>query len=276
MLRPDQVMLASTRRELTRRGVKRHVLEEQVLPSDVTPGEMQTGEMPWQGSFQALETALPGLGCDNSHVTVIVSNHFVRYALIPWSDALSNDTEEMAFAQHSFREMYGSDADSWELRINRDSTGMTQLACAVDARLLDGLRGLFSRAGIGLQSIQPHLMDAYNSNRAALRGKSAWLVIAERGNTCLVLLRDGQWSWVRTIRTGAEWREELPLLLEREELLANAGFATDEVFLWAPDYPDDVLPSGSRWQFQCLHPSVDSGAAPEQGKQSAMGTDGGR
>ena len=263
----DRVMLVTTRRELTRRGVRRrHALAERVLPSDIA-----AGEAPWHGPLKALETALPGLSRSNSRLTVTLSNHFVRYALIPWSEALSNDREEMAFARHSFREMYGNDADSWELRINHDKAGMAQLACAVDTRLLDGLRGLFGRTGVRLHSIQPHLMAAYNSCGAALRGRSAWLALAERGNLCLALLRDGQWSWVRTIRTGAGWYEELPLLMEREEFLANADAAVNEVFLWAPDQRDDALPASSRWQFRHLPPPH---ALAEPDKQPATSLNG--
>lgn len=259
----DRIMLAVTRRQLTRHGVKRHMLDEQVLPANVVAGEAPDCRMPWHGPLNALETALPGLAGRNPHVTVIVSNHFMHYALIPWSDALSNDKEEMAFARHLFRETYGDDADSWELRINHNDTGSTQLACGVDARLIEGLRGSFSRAGIGLHSIQPHLMDAYNSCCASLRDKSAWLVVAERGNLCLSLLQEGQWSWVRTIRTGAAWCEELPLLLEREECLANAGASGNEVFVWAPDHRDGALPSGGRWQFRNAHMRV-TGNPPGQ------------
>ena len=261
----DQVTLSTTRRELTRRGVKRHMLENQVLP-----GNDAAGGMPWDAPLNALEGVLPSLAHRNSHVTAIISNHFVRYVLIPWSDALSNDREEMAFARHSFREMYGSDADSWELRINHNKAGMAQLACAVDIRLLDGLRGLFNRKGVRLHSIQPHLMAAYNSCRATLRNRNAWLVIPERSNLCLALLQDGQWSWVRSMRAGAGWREELPLLMEREELLANTDAAINEVFLWAPDCRDDALPANSRWQFQYLPPSHVSSLAPEPDKQFAM------
>lgn len=264
----DQVMLSVIRREFTRRGMRRHVRAKRVFP-----GNAAAGEMPWDGALKALEAALPDLA-RRPRMTVIVSNHFMRYALIPWNDALNNDREEMAFARHSFREMYGSDADAWELRINRNKAGMAQLACAVDTRLLDGLRGLFSRAGAGLHSVQPQLMEAYNSCYATLRDRNAWLVIVERGNLCLALLQDGQWSWVRTTRTGADWRKELPLLMEREELLANADAAINEVLLWAPDHSDEALPASSRWKFQYLRPPHLSGLVPQQGKQSTTSMNG--
>lgn len=265
----ERVMLAVTRRELTLRGIRRHAPADQMWPADAA-----AGEAPWHGALKALESALPALAQRRPHVTVVVSNHFMHYALIPWSDALSNEKEEMAFARHSFREMYGSEADSWELRINPGKAGMAQLACGVDARLIEDVRGVFERAGIRLHSIQPHLMAAYNSCREAFRGRSAWLVIAERGNLCLSLLQDGHWSWVRTIRKGVGWREELPSVLEREEFMANPGAATNEVLLWAPDRSVGGLPSNSRWQFRDLQPPFACYPAAEPGGQLAASMSG--
>lgn len=261
----DQVVLASVRREFTRRGVKRQVLDKRILPCNTT-----AGAMPWDDALRALEMALQNGAYRKSHATAVIANQLTRYTLIPWNEALSNDREEMLFARHSFREMYGSDTDAWELRINQGSAGTAQIACAVDARLLGALRELFGRLQIGLQSIQPHLMTAYNSCRAQLRGRSAWLVLAERGNLCLALLQQGQWSWVRTIRAEENWRESLPFFLEREAFLANTCLATGEVFLWAPDCMEEALPSGGRWQFRYLQPPPVPGLAPESDRQFAM------
>lgn len=261
----EQVVLVSIRHEFTRHGMKRHMLDKRVLPCNA-----EAGEMPWDDALRALEAALPNGAHHKSHGTAVISNQFMRYALIPWNEALSDDKEEMIFARHSFKEMYGSDAESWELRINQGSVGVGQMACAVDARLLTELRGLLSRLGISLRSIQPHLMAAYNSCRAILRDRSAWLVLVERGNLCFALLQGGQWSWVRTIRAGVTWREDLPLFLEREAFLANTGIATDDVFLWAPDHRDEALPSGSRWQFQHLQPPPEPSLVPEPERLFAM------
>lgn len=264
----DRIMLTTRQRKLALRRMRRDVLREQVLPVDAT-----AGEAPWHGPLKALEAALPGMALRNPHVTVTLSNHFAHYALIPESEALSNAEEEMAFAQHIFREMYGNATSAWDLRISRidyGKGGMAQLACAVDARLLEGLRGLFGSAGIRVHSIRPHLMEAYNSCRALLRNSTAWFVIAEHANLCLALLLDGQWLWVRTIRTGAGWREKLPLLLEREELICNIDATIKEVFLWAPYRRDDSLPSSSRWQFRYLHRPHTHSLAAGPSKQTAM------
>lgn len=265
VLYQDQVVLVSIRRELTRHGMSRQVLGKEIFSCNAA-----AGDMPWDDALRTLETALLSGEHRKSHATAVISNQFMRYALIPRNEALSDDREEMIFARHSFKEMYGDDVDSWELRISHHSTGMMQMACAMDARLLGALRALFGRLKISLQSIQPHLMMAYNSCHTVLHDRSAWLVLAERGNLCFALLQDGQWSWVRTVRGGENWHEDLPVFLEREAFLANTGIATSDVFVWAPGHQDEPLPSGSPWQFQHLQPQPIPGLASECDKQFAM------
>jgi len=250
VLRPDCVVLARLQRELTHLGMKRHVQAVQVATCD-PPGDEKT---PWGGALSALETVLPEFAGSKSYATVILSNHFMRYTLVPWSDVLNDEAEEIAYAKHSFNEMYGRDANEWELRISSGIYGMPQLASAVDARLPMALRELFGRHEISLRSIRPHLMVAYNACHASLRGQTAWLVFVEEGSLCLALLQKGQWAWVRTMRVGERWHEELPFLLNREALVADIETSPNDVFLWAPDCRDVSIASGGRWQIQPMQP----------------------
>lgn len=250
VLRPDCVVLARLRRELAHRGLRRHVQETRVVPCN-PPADEKTK---WGGALKALEAALPDFAGRKSHATVIISNHFMRYALVPWSDDLSDEAEEIAFAQHSFNEMYGGNAKEWELRISPGMAGAPQLASAVDARLAGALREMFGRREIGLKSIQPHLMMAYNACHDALRGRSAWLALVEQGHLCLAWLQNGQWSWIRTMRIGPHWHRELPFLLNRETLVAHIEACTNEVFLWAPDCQLAQAITGGRWQIRPMQP----------------------
>jgi hypothetical protein len=250
VLRPDRVVLAQMKREWTRHGMKRHVHSMQELPCLAPSGD----GMPWSGALSVLESVLPELAGKKSHATVILSNHFMRYALIPWSDSIFDAKEIEAYAQHTFREIYGRDANIWELSISSGKSGMQQMAGATDTRLLDSLREMFGRAGVNLKSIQPHLMLAYNACKASLRGRSAWLALVEQGNLCLVLLQEGRWTWVRTMRIGVRWQEELPLLLERETFNACAGSGINDVLLWTPEHEGASFVSGGRWNVQHMQP----------------------
>lgn len=267
VLRPDCVVLARLRHELTYRGVMSHTQAERVVPCEPPADE----KMPWEGALKALEVVLPGFAGHRSYATVILSNHFMRYTLVPWSDALNDEAEEIAYARHSFGERYGSDAREWDLRIDPGRAGMPQLACAVDARLPESLRKLFGRQEVSLRSIQPHLMVAYNASHALLRGQSAWLALVERGNLCLALLQKGQWSWIRSMRIGPHWHNELPLLLNRETLVADIETCSDDVFLWIPDCQHASVVSEGRWRIrQMQHPALMPSAGAALDRRFAM------
>jgi hypothetical protein len=261
VLHPGRIVLARIRRELSRHGLKRHVQALRELPCETTAA----GELPWSGALRVLETALPELSGGKSYTSVVLSNHFMRYALVPWSDELKDAKEEVAYAQHSFNELYGRDAGERELRISPAGGCMPQMASAVDKRLLGALREVLGRSGIDLKSIQPHLMQAYNSCHAALRDCSAWLALVEHGNLCLALLQRGRWSWVRSMRIGDHWHEELPRLLEREAFNANIETATDDVLLWAPEHDESLPVASGRWKIRLLQPArmpgLDAGIA---------------
>jgi hypothetical protein len=106
-------------------------------------------------------------------------------------------------------------------------------------------------------------MTAYNSCRHSLQGRSAWVALLEPGNLCLALLQKGQLVWIRKLRIGEAWDEELPALLEREQLLADSEETMNEVLLWAPHLEDRDIPAVGRWNIRHLHPGMESDHAQE-------------
>ena len=266
VLCPDRLLLVRIGRSFTYRGLRRRVLDKKSIPC----ADAYEGAEPWSGAVRALEAELPGMANNAAYATVILSGHFMRYALVPWSGALKDEEEETAYARHFFKQMHGSAAESWELRLSPARAGMPQFASAVDRGLTDAVRALFGGAGIRLRSIQPSLMVAYNSCRNRLQKSSAWFVLFEAGSLCLALLRQGRLGSVRTLRAGGDWRETLPRLLEREAYLTDEDAATDEVLLWAPELDESALPVCEGWKIQALQPAIRAGLAPDYDRYFAM------
>lgn len=252
VLSPDQVLLVRVGRQFTRRGLIRRVLDKKAVSCAGSSGS----EAPWSAAIKTLATELPGLANNATVAVAILSSHFVRYALVPWSAALKDDEEEAAFARHFFRQLYGAIADSWELRLSPDRPGAPQLASAVDPGLPEAVRALSAEAGISVRSIQPSLMTAYNNSRLRLQGYSGWFVLHETGSLCLALMQQGRWISVRTFRAGDDWRETLPLLLEREAFLLEQEAETNDVFVWAPALDKGAMPESGSWKFQQLQPVI--------------------
>lgn len=149
----------------------------------------------------------------SGRVTVVLSNHLVRYALVPWSSALGNAAEEEAYVRHHFARVHGERARSWAVRASPGS-GDLRLCSAVDAELLESIRRAFDGSKAKLVSIQPALMAAFNRARRDIPRAGAWLVLAEAGRACVALYAGG-WRAVQNAR-GA-WEE----VLERERLRAG-------------------------------------------------------
>jgi hypothetical protein len=170
---------------------------------------------PAAGGMNALRDAPFKRG---SRVTVILSNHYVRYAVVPWSDALSGEAEEQAYLRPHFARIHGERAKGWVFRWSHG------IASAIDKELLDEIRLCFaSKRTARLVSVQPELMAAFNRARASLPAEGAWLVLAEPDRACVALHAGGRWLSVQNARGAWE------ALLERERYRAG------------PDCPQAVL-----------------------------------
>lgn len=236
---PGEVLVTRTSCTMTLRGLRRKVVFRKRLACDAAA----PGDLPWVPAVGRLAEAMQDLAGGRVSGTAIVSNHFMRYTVVPWSETLTSATEQAAYARHCFRENYGYSSDTWALCLNPGQPCMPQLACAVDSPLLDALRTIFLRSGSRLKSIQPHLMAAYNQCRAALQKSPGWFVLHEPGSLCVALLDDAGFSHVKTSRVGPHWIAELPLLLERESCLAGREPGAAAVHLWAPELGAAAAPS---------------------------------
>ncbi len=245
----QQIAVLHTRRTLTLRGQHFDVLGREVVSAGTEDGSG------WHRTAIALESVLPRLAQPGVTATVILSNHFVNYALVPWRDNMS-DADELAYARHCFKEQYDDASDAWDVRVSPGRAGMAALASAVDVTLLAELRGVLGKAGVRVQSIQPHLMVAFNNCHAGMEGRNAWFALLEPGNLCLCLLRNGQLTWMRKVRIGDPWQDEFSTILEREAYLAEAGLEADDVFLWAPQLEGKQSIARGRWNIMHLKPPL--------------------
>jgi hypothetical protein len=173
---------------------------EKAIPCD--PG---FAAEPWQGAIRVLQN----LDLPYAKATVILSNHFVRYALVPWSEALVGEAEEAAYVRHHFMRIHGERAKAWSFRATPAPSGAPRLCSAIDTNLLSALKESFSKKK-KLVSVQPYLMAAFNRWRGAVPATGAWLALVEPERACVGLHAKGRWQSVQNAR--GEWLA----LLERE------------------------------------------------------------
>lgn len=203
-------------------------LGEEVLPCDPASGAG------WQAAVAALRTLpMPG----RCNVTVVLSNHFVRYALVPWSGALSTAEEEDAYVRHHFARIHGERANAWALRWTLSPRGVPRLATAVDNALVAALRDTFPVGGKArLVSVQPHLIAAYHRCRDAIPATGAWLAVAERDRACVALHAQRRFRAVENAR--GDWPDLLGRMRHRIE-----GDTPSLVLLAGPRLIDTATPA---------------------------------
>lgn len=209
---------------------------------------------PWSAALAALARLVADLGtrARRAEATVILSNHFVHYALVPWSDLIESDDEAMSLARHHLRETYGAAAERWQLRISGAQRDTVRLVSAVEPELLDELRRPFADAGLRLVSIQPLLMAVCNRHRQRLAGGDSWLALVEPGSLCLALLHGQGIAGLRQARLGEAWSAEVATALERESLLAESAATIRHVFVAGAGVAETPFPGGSPWTVDWL------------------------
>jgi hypothetical protein len=165
---------------------------------------------PWHGALEDFARKVAALR-GRVDVSVVLSNHFVRYAVLPPQDGSATPDEEVALARFQFTRIHGERVKAWDVRVSGE------LACAIDAALLEGIkRGFSDRKKARLVSVQPFLMHAYNGARRRIPREGAWLMLAEAGRTCLARLAPRGWA---SVYNGRE--TDADGLLERERNRAS-------------------------------------------------------
>ena len=236
--------------------------QEAVLP--------QAGEPLWQAALVKLQQIMLGGEWKNADVTVVLSNHFVRYDCLPWNAELKDEEEQLALASHRLTNIYGAAVQKWTLCLSPSGKGESRLVAAVESTLLELLKRAMIEAGIKLHSIQPYLMASFNRYAKNLARGDGWFVVAEAGRFTLALFRGGQWRRVLLRRGGDmvalhEW-------LERENLSDGEDTSCREVFLFGfESHREAALPS---YRLHKLELPVCEGYSPKTDAQYSMAMSG--
>jgi hypothetical protein len=221
------------------------------------------GSEPWQGAAAALARLAGEIGKASAKVTVVLSNHFARFALIPWSEGLGGAEEEAAFARYCFAKIHGERSKDWDLRLSPAPAGSTRIASAVDTSLVQSLKAAFP-ARAKLASIQPYLMSAFNRLRGQIQGAGAWFLLVEPQRACLIRMERGRWATVRSVRGSFDGPQEWAGLLDRERHLAG-GEVSDAVYVHAPLSWNAPSAEAQGWAFRNLELACVEGLPPPAG-----------
>lgn len=186
----------------------------------------------WRPALAALGPSLGPLA-RGARARVVVSNRLARYAIVPWSDTLTREAEQLAHARICLAENYGNTGPEWRVCISDSSPGDAHVACGLPADLVTELRELLAARRVPLLSVQPALIDAFNGCRHRLPRAACWFVNIEPSVLVAARLSPRGWAQVYSARIGADWSTEL-LRLRTFARLAAQNSADARVFVTAP------------------------------------------
>jgi hypothetical protein len=260
----DRLRIAITPEKIEGVRIKRG-LTPRITETHTVACERINGGAAWQPALIAMPELLERLGAISADVTLVLSNKFVRYTLVPWSAELGSAREETAFAQHCFAAIHGTHADQWELRLSPASSGEPRVASAIDRALLKSLRELFAGTRLRICSIQPYLMAALNRCRRSLQSGDCFFLLPERSVYACAVRSAGSWVAVHTGVANGELADELAMIVDREIIWAGLSKPLP-VYLYAPQHAGFVVPPqlASKVNSLLLQPRFGSGPSDSQ------------
>ena len=201
----------------------------------------------WEGALQKLDQMI--VDAAGAEISITISNHFVRYTVIPAQTKIANPAELNAYAVFHMRDVYGDRAEAWVLGLSSWDPCSGAICAAIDRGLIERLEELTRRRKVKLKWIEPYLTSAFDRWCKSLDGKRMWFALIETGRICLASLSDGAWQRVCNQRILGNAEEELLAMLDQEAVLfSRLKQSVEQVHLFAPGHPKIKLPDGCGWQ----------------------------
>ena len=249
----DQIQMVRMTSDLTPTGWAFSLVDKKNITFESDP------EAPWSNAMNQLDVAIATVEKKPETTSVVVANHFFRYAIVKGDSSLKSEVEQVAFVKHRFGQLYGESANTWEVRLDQEYPGAPFIASALERGLLENIREIFASAKIKLNSVQPSLMKAYNMAQVVTDDKSAWFVLYEQGNLAIAWLENGRIKTLRSVKVGEDWLEKLTEIIERETFLSELDASTKEIYLMSFEEKQKTLPKNPEWKIYKINPEIPSG-----------------
>lgn len=208
-LSPGQIELVHFSRRFSPK-----IISRKLIPVEITASGSHFDWLPHlEQLFEGLER--------RTNATIILSNHYVRYTIIPWSIEIKSDQERQALAQVCLERIYGEAVNRWSIKVSEARFGQPSLVSAVDNELVEVLHTLGDISKVKVRSIQPRMMHVINQYATNIQAPSFRLVVLEPGHLCMLTVEDEAYIDVKSLRIGEDWERELDIALARESVVAG-------------------------------------------------------
>ena len=175
---------------------------------------------------------------------VVISSHFARYAVIPWSADLAVESERQAFMRYRFNALFGDAVKTWDLRMDTPDFGQPSIASGIETKLIAVLYEVLTSATINVKRISPYLMPAINQSINQIKQQNIqnfWLAVIESERLCFALIENGAWRLVKNVAAENAISEQINTLIQREMVNANISTILPLVLYHADSSADESI-----------------------------------
>jgi len=201
---------------------------------------------------QLLEKENNASRLNGAELSITLSNHFVRYAVIQFQQGIKDAQEFFTYAQFQMREIYGDRVDSWDISMSDWDPKSGGICAALERELVQQIQALAVRFHLKLKQIEPYLTAAFDQWSRTIHHQRFWFIVVEPGRLCVLLFSNGNWRSIRNQRLLNTIETELPVLLEQEAIITTQREPAELAYIFAPEHADLLLPLESSWQFNRL------------------------
>ncbi len=206
-------------------------------------------KIPIEQLTQLLEKENSVSSLKGAELSITLSNHFVRYAVVQFQQGIKDAHEFFAYAQFQMREIYGDRIDSWDISMSDWDPKLGGICAALARELIQQLQALTVRFHMKLKQIEPYLTAAFDQWSRAINYQRFWFIVVEPGRLCALLFSNGGWKSIRNQRLLNSVETELLVLLEQEAIIATQREPVELAFIYAPEHTNLQLPLDKGWQF---------------------------
>lgn len=170
----------------------------------VEPVRAASDGSPWRAAVDVLAAALAEPRWQNVPAEVLVSEHWVRWQIVPFVDSLVRESEREGYARMEFEAVHGERARGWQVSVAAPRAGQSVPACAVDAALPEAVRAACEAAGGKLASFSSLFSRAWDRHRHRLGSGAGALAFVEPGRCTLGVFEGGAWRAIASPRLNGD------------------------------------------------------------------------
>ena len=257
LMHPQRLTLLRIQRTV-RHYFKPIVIANSVIDIDqeaINNAKSASNTEPWTHAITTLGEALKHKEWQGTAANVTLSNHFVRYATIPWNEHLSKPAEHQAYVSHCFNLVFGEQIKNWHLQAAAAAYGKASVASAIPQAMLTALHQTLQSANVAMHAVTPQLIPAINQCLTQLNkplGKNQrifsannlhavyCLVMIQQDRLCIALLENGDWLSVKNVTLDTDVSAQVSALIQRETIHHNM-LTKPTVLLYWPEHPNQSL-----------------------------------